>query len=249
MVMTYSLYGVPLSQPTRTVLWTLLMKQLPFGLCLINPGTAGKKGSKNPEYLRKNPAGTIPMLEDKDNDFTLAEANAILMYLASKHSWTDLYPDDLQKRAKVDWYLNYHHRSIRELTAGIVMPKFRKDISLPPDCLTRSKRIGTAAVQVLNDGWLSETNFLTGDSFTLADLVAYSDIGQMKFLNLYDFSHAPKVQSWLDRMKELPFHNEIHLPLEMLGDISKEPPSMEQLKFANKTTLQVLENIGTVKII
>ena len=48
-------YGVPFSQPVRAVLWLLILKKLPFELSLINPGSKGDNGSRNPNYLEKNP--------------------------------------------------------------------------------------------------------------------------------------------------------------------------------------------------
>ena len=39
-------YGVPFSQPVRSVLWLLLIKQVPFELKLINPGSSSEGGSR-----------------------------------------------------------------------------------------------------------------------------------------------------------------------------------------------------------
>ena len=54
----FVLYGVPFSQPVRAVMWLMLYKQLPFEMVLINPGSKGENGSRNPAYLAKNPGGT-----------------------------------------------------------------------------------------------------------------------------------------------------------------------------------------------
>ena len=48
------LYGVPFSQPVRAVVWLLLYKEQPFEMVLINPGSKGDNGSRNPAYLAKN---------------------------------------------------------------------------------------------------------------------------------------------------------------------------------------------------
>lgn len=55
-----TLYGVPFSQPVRAVMWLMLYKRMPFEMVLINPGSKGDTGSRNPAYLAKNPGGTIP---------------------------------------------------------------------------------------------------------------------------------------------------------------------------------------------
>lgn len=51
-----------------------------------------------------------------DDGFVLAESHAILKYLAEKHDWDDIYPSDARERARLDEYLFWHNRSIRELT-------------------------------------------------------------------------------------------------------------------------------------
>ena len=120
------LYGIPFSQPVRAVMWLLLYKKMPFVMAPINPGSKGDNGSRSPAYLAKNPGGTIPALEEPDTGFVLGEAHAILCYLSNKHGWDDVYPSDPQQRAKVDWYLHYHHRNVREASIGLVAPKIRR---------------------------------------------------------------------------------------------------------------------------
>ena len=100
------LYGVPLSQPVRAVMWLMLYKRTPFEMVLINPGSKGETGSRNPAYLAKNPGGTIPTIEEPDTGFVLGEAHAIMCYLSNKHGWDDVYPTNPRLRAKVDWYLH-----------------------------------------------------------------------------------------------------------------------------------------------
>lgn len=126
-----NIYGVPFSQPVRAVVWLLLQKEHPFQLVPTNPGSKGEKGSRHPSYLAKNPSGTIPCLEETDTGYALGEAHAIMAYLCQSRGWTDLYPDDPQSRGKVDWYLNFHHRNIRDASSGMVAPKIRKDLDIP----------------------------------------------------------------------------------------------------------------------
>ncbi|MDA0822610.1 MAG: glutathione S-transferase N-terminal domain-containing protein [Proteobacteria bacterium] len=95
------LYGVPFSQPVRAVMWLMIYKRLPFELVLINPGSKGSSGSRHPDYLAKNPAGTIPTLEEPDTGFTLGEAHAIMTYLCDKHAWHDVYPFTTPKGERI----------------------------------------------------------------------------------------------------------------------------------------------------
>lgn len=232
------LYGVPFSQPVRAVMWLMFYKREPFEMVLINPGSSGDNGSRNPDYLAKNPGGTIPCIEEPDG-FCLAEAHAIMAYLCNKHGWFDVYPQAPQERALVDWYLNYHHRNVRDASIGLVAPRIRKDLNIPEQVQASAQATLTNALRSLETGWLAKSKFLAGDSVTIADLAAYVEIGQLQpeFTNVYDFSEFPRVQTWLDDMHQIDGHDDVHVVLAELGDISQEAPSKDTIKNANKLAL------------
>ena len=113
--MALTVYGVPLSQPVRAVLWALIWKGVPFTLVPVNPGSSRKGGTRHPDYLSQvNPAGTMPAIND--DGFVLSECHAILAYLCEKHGWNDLYPPG-EKRAKIQEYLHFHHSNTRHCIA------------------------------------------------------------------------------------------------------------------------------------
>ncbi|MCH2171703.1 glutathione S-transferase family protein [Myxococcota bacterium] len=237
------LYGVPFSQPVRAVLWLLFLKRMPFEMQLINPGSKGETGSRHPSYLEKNPAGTIPTIEDRETGFLLAESHAILAYLCNRHGWTDLYPAGAEERARVDWYLHYHHRNVRDASLGLVAPKIRKDLEIPEAMQSAARATVTRALGALETGWLSDSPYLCGDACTIADLSCYSELGQLQseYTNVYDFTPFPSVSAWLERMHNVPAHDDVHTVLAELGDISQEAPSMERIVGANKSALSVLK--------
>ena len=237
------LYGVPFSQPVRAVMWLMLYKQVPFEMVLINPGSEGETGSRNPAYLAKNPGGTIPMIEERETGFVLGEAHPIMCYLSNVNGWDDVYPADHKARAKVDWYLHYHHRTVREASAGLVAPKIRKDLDISEASQQASRATLNRALTALETGWLQSSRFLTGDALTLADFAAYVEIGQLQpgFTNVFDFSPFPNVQRWLEEMKQVEAHDAVHAVLAKLGDVSVEAPTMEVIRDANKSALRALK--------
>ncbi len=238
------LYGVPFSQPVRAVMWLMLYKRAPFEMVLINPGSKGDTGSRNPAYLAKNPAGTIPMIEERDTGFVLGEAHAIMCYLSDKYGWHDVYPNDLQERAKVDWYLHFHHRNVREASVGLVAPKIRKDLNISDIAQQAARATLTNALRAMESGWLEKSRYLTGARLTLADFAAYVEIGQLQpgFTNVFDFAPFPRVRRWMEDMKQVDGHDDVHVVLAELGDISIEPPTMDAIKSANKNALGVLKH-------
>ena len=239
------IYGVPFSQPVRSVIWLLLLKETPFQLVPTNPGSKGEQGSRHPKYLAMNPAGTIPCREEMDSGYALGEAHAIMTYLCQQRSWTDMYPDDLKARGKVDWYLNFHHRNIRDASSGMVAPKIRKDLDIPTHDQERAIRIFTSGLTTLNDHPLANGRYIAGDRLTIADLSAYAEIGQLQpqFTNLFNYGRFPNVQRWLAEMHQTPFHDEAHVVLQEIGDISQEAPSMDKVRSANVNAIGTLKDM------
>jgi glutathione S-transferase len=229
------IHGVPMSQAVRAVLWVLFNKELSFELVLTVPGSKDENGSRHPNYLSKFPNGTIPALEDPESGFLLAESHAIMCYLCNKYEWTDLYPNQHEARAKVDDFLHYHHRNIKEASVGYFAPMARPDLGLTEDVINMSKRLFSNGLKALETQWLEKNSFIAGDKATIADIAAYVEVGQLQsqFTNLFDFEPFPNVTRWLNAMTQLKGHDDSHLVLSELGDISKTPPEMEDLMSAN----------------
>lgn len=236
------LHGVPFSQPVRAVTWLMLAQGLRFEPALVIPGSPGANGSRNPAFLAKNPAGTVPVYEEPDTGLVIAEAHAIMAYLCNRHGWDALYPGEPARRARVDWYLHYHHRNVREASTGLVAPRIRKDLAIPEPIQRSANAAFTRALAALETGWLAHAPYLAGDAPTLADLAACVDIGQLlpRYTNLFDFEPYPRVRAWLQSLEAVPGYHEVHVPLEVLGDISREPPPMEAIREANLRGLQAV---------
>lgn len=237
--MPLTVYGVPVSQPCKAVMWACLYKRLPFKLDVVVPGLKQKRGALHPDYLAINPTGTIPAIEE--DGFVVWESHAILTYLAQKHAWTDLYPADLQQRSIVDQYLHWHHRNAREASA-LVMPRFRPDIKIPPGMQAAALATVTKALTLIEGIWLADKDYIAGPSLTLADFSCYSEFGQLsaKFGNLVDFAPYPRTQEWMQRMEELPFFEEVMAPNAIMGDLSGGLPA-EKLGEANKVAIKALK--------
>ena len=198
------LYGVPASQPVRSVLWALVMKQVPHKFQFTMPRSTKPGGAQHIDYLRLNPFGAVPCLTD--GEVVVYEGAAILCYLADRHAWADLYPRDLPARALVDQYLHWHHGNTRQLTMALVRPLL---VGTPYDAALAS----TADRILMNlEIYIGSKDFLCGEGPTVADLLAYGDLGQLQsqFLDLVDFSAYPKLEAWLSRMRALPGHDEAH---------------------------------------
>lgn len=234
-------YGLPFSQPVRAVVWLLLNKQHPFEFRMVNPGHPGKNGSRHPDFLEKNPGGTIPCLEEAESGFCLGEAHAIMTYLCKTRGWDDLYPSDSQTQARIDAYLHFHHRNIRDASM-LVAARVRKDLNFSEDMQAGSQRSFLQAAEILDSHYLKSSEFLFGDSVTIADFAACVEVGQLgsDYTNILNLSQFPRLSHWLERMKAVRGYAEVHYPLREIGDIRDEPPTIDTLRAANVGGLDVL---------
>ena len=69
-----------------------------------------------------NPTAQVPTVED--GDFALYEMPALLIFLCEKHRWRDLFPTDLETRARVQQYLHFHHGWTRRVTMELMSTSF-----------------------------------------------------------------------------------------------------------------------------
>src|SRR6267143_3742913 len=70
----------------------------------VKPVNIGKEEQVKPEFLKISPNNRIPAIVDRDNDFSLMESGAILLYLAEKAG--KLLPADKLKRYRViEWLM------------------------------------------------------------------------------------------------------------------------------------------------
>src|SRR5260370_13967299 len=77
--MKLKIYGIPRSAAIRT-LWMAHELGILFELVEVPPGA---EGSRKPEFLRLNPNGQVPCIDD--DGLILWESLAINLYLAKKH--------------------------------------------------------------------------------------------------------------------------------------------------------------------
>ncbi|GMF21708.1 unnamed protein product [Phytophthora fragariaefolia] len=211
--MTLKLYANLISQPSRAVAWVLKVKGVDHELVPVTPGS---DFFKSDEFKAINPNRLVPAI--KDGDFVLTEGMAILQYLGDKYDWTgpkDLYPKDLQVRAKVNEFLHWHHTNTRLFTINIVRPEISKKLNAatPNDVLLLEGKDALVEKEFsLLETFLVKDYIAHTDFPTIADYTAYTEIDQLELMG-YDFSKYPKVSAWIARMKTQPFNEEIHVPL------------------------------------
>jgi glutathione S-transferase len=163
------------------------------------PVEIGSHGAQQPEFLKINPNGRLPAIDD--DGFVLFESLAITMYLAKKHSNGRLYPGTLEGEARTwQWSL----WAVNEVDRGVNIWSLHA-IRLPPEERDAGKR--AEALQVIEkpfrvlDAAVSRAPYLIGSDFTVADLNVAAVISRAVEM---DLSAVPHLKAWLTRCLDRP---------------------------------------------
>ena len=150
--------------------------------------------SRTAEFLKLNPNGRTPVLDD--DGFVLAESNAILAYLARG---TKFLPDDRKKFALTLQWLFFEQYSHEPYIATSRFWLQHKPDSPEKTALLASKREGGWAALKVMENHLAKNDFFVGD-YSIADiaLFAYTHVADEGGFPLDDFS---RIRNWLDRVR------------------------------------------------
>ena len=188
------LYNVPYSGNSYKVRLLLAQLGIPCEIIEVN---ILEGESRTAEFLKINPNGRTPVLED--NGFILAESNAILAYLARG---TEFLPEDRKKFALVFQWMFFEQYSHEPYIATSRFWIQHKEDSPEKSALLASKRDGGWAALKIMEDHLDKNDFFAGD-YSIADiaLFAYTHVAHEGGFPLDDF---PKIRGWIERVKTQP---------------------------------------------
>jgi glutathione S-transferase len=189
--MTVKIYGIPRSRALRT-LWMVHELGIPFELVEVAPGA---KGSRKPEYLRLNPNGQVPFIDD--DGLVLWESFAINLYLAKKHG-APIGPANLAEDGRMTMWSIWAVNEI-EPNASIVLVNTAE---LPPEqrspaAVETALNALTAPLQVLDEELTEAGGYLAGRRFTVADLNVICCLFYLRFAS-QALAGRPAIRAWYD---------------------------------------------------
>jgi glutathione S-transferase len=201
------IYGVYRSRATRNI-WLCDELGVPFTMVpviqsdrLASPGAAGiALNTKSPEFLKVNPNGHIPSIDD--DGLVLHESLAINLYLAKKHGGP-LAPANIAEDGLMTTWTAWALTEIEPRTIQILYNR----VARPVD--QRDPKAADAAIAALKapfavlDKALAEAGYVVGGRFTVADIniaecVRYAAAAPELF------EANPNVKAWLAKVQARP---------------------------------------------
>jgi glutathione S-transferase len=187
------LYRHPLSGHSHRVQLLLSLLGVPTELIDVDLRAGAHK---QPGFLALNRFGQVPVIDDGGT--IVADANAILVYLARKYGGEAWLPVDPVGAAAVQRWLS--------VAAGPIAfgPAAARLITVFGAHLDAADVIGRAhALLKVMDAELAQRSFLTGDQPTIADIAGYTYIAHAPEGNV-SLAEYLGVQAWLARIEALP---------------------------------------------
>jgi len=123
--------------------------------------------TKTPEFLEKNPTGSLPTLETKDG--CIFESNAIARYLTRLNDNSKLYGVSPFEMSSIDSWLDFGNTEIRSPSNDIVPALLGQSGYNKP--AAEAAKVKLHKVLATLDGYLLSRTYLVGKSVTLADIV------------------------------------------------------------------------------
>ncbi|MEO0909076.1 MAG: glutathione S-transferase [Pseudomonadota bacterium] len=152
---------------------------------------------KAPDYLKISPFGLVPAIDD--NGYTLADSNAILVYLAQTYAkGSHWMPEEPKTAAEVQRWLTV---AADNIYSGPCAARLVKLFGAPLD---HEAAVAKAhKLFVLMDTHLVDREWLAADTITIADVAGYSYIAHAPEGGV-DLSPYQQVQAWLSRIEAEP---------------------------------------------
>jgi len=187
------LYRYALSGHCHRVELFLSLLALPFELIEVD---LRAKAQKAPAFLQMNAFAQVPVIQD--GDLTLADANAILVYLASRYAPGQWLPAEPARAAAVQRWLSVAAGPLAFGPAAARAVELFKAGFNAEEVTARAQSL----FQVM-DRQLQNSAFLTGDMPTLADIANYSYTAHAPEGHV-SLEAYPHIRAWLQRIEALP---------------------------------------------
>ena len=209
------LYHFALSPFSRKVRLSLAEKRIEVEL------VEEKYWEQSIDFLRRNPAGMIPILRLDGKNYT--ESNAICEYLEDLYPAPELMPKEAAEKYEVRRLVNwFDDKFYNEVTKKLLNERVIKKISGEGFPDSKKVKQGAKRIKFHLDymAWLLERRrWLAGDVMTLADFAAAAQLSCLDYISDVDWNRVAAVKDWYAKIKSRPAFRNI-----LADQVSGFPP-------------------------
>lgn len=197
----FTLHTTPLSANGRKPLALSHQLGLAPEIRLVN---VYRGEGRTPGFLAINPLGKIPVLVE--GDFTLAESNAILVYIAEAHGGFRLWSREPRTRAEILRWLFWESSAWQPALSAVLAPcvghRLLPDVVPAPTAAPDWQSAQLVPLLAFLEAHLAGRAFLSGAELSLAD---FAVAGMTTYFHQAKFPSGawPRLAAWLARVEAL----------------------------------------------
>lgn len=195
--MAIKLYDAVPSSNSDRVKIVLHEKALPYDRVTLD---LGKKEQKRPEFLKLNPYGKVPVIDDGGK--VLFESCIINEYLDETYPRPPLMPKDPYLRGRIrvltDYGLNYLHEPYWALRAEMLKEEAERNASI----VEEKRQMLRNLLQYLENEIGDKPCFM--GEISLLDIDLVPRFLRMESYGVLPAASLPGLSGWLQRMKDRP---------------------------------------------
>ncbi|XP_077286502.1 glutathione S-transferase 1-like [Arctopsyche grandis] len=205
------LYMTLVSPPVRGTLLVAAALGIPLQLVTVD---LMKGEHLQPEFVKKNPQHTIPMLEE--NGFCLSDSHAIAGYLSTAYGRNDnLYPHEPRRRAIVDQRLHFDSATLFNRLRATITPLMTGSATSISQTSIDELEEALGFLEKFLDG----DHWIAGDMLTIADLCCVATVTSINEILPVNSERYPNVHEWMENCKKLPYYEENAKGVKMFGEL------------------------------
>ncbi|NLS05062.1 glutathione S-transferase family protein [Rhizobium sp. P32RR-XVIII] len=197
--MSLVLYGHPLASFCHKVLIALYENGTPFEDRMVDLADESSRA----DFFRFWPVGKMPILRDEALDSTIPETSIIIEYLDRHYPGPiRLLPDDIDRALRVRLWDRFFDLYVQTPLQKIVVDTLRPDGANDPHGVEEARGMLATAYDMI-ERQLGSNQWITGDSFTMADCAAAPALFYAE--TLVPFGEGqPKLKAYYERLLERP---------------------------------------------
>jgi len=191
------LYGTPMSRASRC-LW--MLEEL--GVKYENVPTQVLGDPHKPDYLKLNPNGHIPTLDDEGT--IVWESLAINLHLARKYGKGKLWPDSETEQSHAIQWSFWAMTEVEPPLMGVLMNRAFLPEAQRDEAKAKAGEVKLQKPAAVLDAFLKGREWIVGSRFTVADLNVDAVLGWATTLGKMSFAQYLNLARWLETCGKRP---------------------------------------------